>query len=176
MEPQNPRRRADVDPPTVGAYGGFTVYPMPAFVTLAAADPRRTADFFTRVLDFDVMFRGPEVADVPTLLHVRRAKYQDVLIVPSPQPVSSSESMIVTFGASDPDELDALAERVRAAAPSSLVQEPEDMPWNARQMTVRDPDGHQFRFTSQARTPRPGTIDELMQRNDAGSSPGLTMK
>jgi hypothetical protein len=152
-----------VDPPTLGEYGGHVIYPMPAFLRLASPDPLRIADFFTRVLDFGVMFRGPEVDDVPLLIHLRRMKYQDVLVVRGTAAAQSGSAIVPTFAAGSADEVDALAERVRAQSPDAL-EGPVDTPWNTRDFTVIDPDGNRYTFTARGRQPEGGTIDEVMQR------------
>jgi catechol 2,3-dioxygenase-like lactoylglutathione lyase family enzyme len=153
---------SQADPPTLGEYEGFVIYPMPVFARIAATDVARTVEFFTGVLDFEAMFRGPEIGGLPTLVHVRRRKYQDVLIVPARGPVTSGDGLVVTFGAADADDIDALAERVRGASPAAL-DGPVDTPWNTRELTVADPDGHRITFTAQARDFRPGLIDDLMR-------------
>ena len=77
-----------VDPVTLGEHGGHIVYAMPMFLRVAAGDPLQTVEFFTRILDFDVMFRGPDVGGVPVLVHLRRGKYQDVLVMRRRSPSS----------------------------------------------------------------------------------------
>ena len=161
MEPKMPTH-PQVDPQTLGDHGGHVVYPMPMFVRLAASDPLRTVDFFTRVLDFDVMFRGPDADGVPVLVHLRRYKYQDILVMPSRRSVQPSAALTVSFAAADADALDALAERIRRHAPD-VLDGPRDMPWNARELTVRDPDGHAFVFFAPARTPIAGSVDDLVR-------------
>jgi uncharacterized glyoxalase superfamily protein PhnB len=152
-----------VDPPMLGEYGGHVIYPMPAFVRLASPDPLRIADFFTRVLDSGVMFRGPEVDRVPLLIHLRRMKYQDVLVVRGTAAAPPGSAIVPTFAAGDADGVDSLAERVRSHAPDAF-EEPVDTPWNTRDFTVTDPDGNRYTFTAQGRQPEGGTIDEVMQR------------
>lgn len=153
---------SQAEPPALGEYEGFVIYPMPVFARIVATDPARTLEFFTGVLDFDVMFRGPEIGGLTTLVHVRRRRYQDVLIVPARGPVRAGDGLVVTFGAADADDIDALAERIRVARPSSL-EGPEDTPWNTRDLTVTDPDGHRITFTARSRNPRPGTLDEIVR-------------
>jgi catechol 2,3-dioxygenase-like lactoylglutathione lyase family enzyme len=156
--PTHPQR----DPPVLGEHGGHVVYAMPAFLRLSASDPVRTVDFFTRVLDFDVMFRGPEVGGVPVLVHLRRAKYQDVLVMPLRGAAAPGNTAALSLSVADADALDALAARVRAAAPDAN-DGPADTPWNAREATVRDPDGNRFVLTTRAREPRTGTVDEVVR-------------
>lgn len=151
-----------VDPLTLGEHGGHIVYAMPMFLRVAAGDPLQTVEFFTRILDFDVMFRGPDAGGVPVLVHLRRGKYQDVLVMRRRSPVQPSTAIVASFSVTDADALDALAERIRGHAPDAL-EGPVDTPWNARELTVRDPDGNPFVFTARARNPAPGSVDDIMR-------------
>jgi catechol 2,3-dioxygenase-like lactoylglutathione lyase family enzyme len=165
MKPSTPSH-PQLDPQTLGDHDGHVVYAMPMFLRLAARDPLRTIDFFTRVLDFDVMFRGPDAGGIPVLVHLRRAKYQDILVMPSRRPVQPGAALGVSFAVADADALDALAERIRGHAPDTL-EGPADTPWNARELTVRDPDGNAFVFTARARTPTAGSVDDVMRSAQA---------
>jgi catechol 2,3-dioxygenase-like lactoylglutathione lyase family enzyme len=157
-----PPTHAQVDPPTLGEHGGHLVYAMPAFLRISAADPARTVRFLTEALDFDVMFRGPEVGGVPFLTHLRRAKYQDLLVLPRRGPAEPGNTVALCLAVDGADALDALAARVRALHPGA-VDGPADTPWNAREATVRDPDGNRLVLTAQARAPRAGTVDEVVR-------------
>ena len=64
------------EPPTLGEYNGFEIYPMPFFVTLVAEDPAALASWYERTLGFGTMFAGP-------VIHLRRRRYQDILVVAS---------------------------------------------------------------------------------------------
>jgi catechol 2,3-dioxygenase-like lactoylglutathione lyase family enzyme len=158
-----PPTHLQFDPPTLGEHAGHVVYAMPAFLRLSASAPLRTIDFFTRALDFDVMFRGPDVAGVPVLVHLRRAKYQDVLVVPLRGVADPGTTVATSFAIADVDALDALAARIRAIAPDA-IDGPTDTPWNTCEATVRDPDGNRFILTTQARVRTAGTVDEIVRR------------
>lgn len=155
-----PRHSQD-EPPTLGDHGGFPIYPMPAFVSLTASDLGATVRFFTEALDFGVMFSGPEVDGVPMLVHLRRARYQDVLVRQGDggQP---STSLVVAFGAADAESVDALGVRVTAAA-GTIVSAAADTPWHTHELTVADPDGHRFTFTARAANHQPRDFGRTMQ-------------
>ena len=53
------------------------IYPMPAFVTLEVIDLERTADWCVNGLDFLELFRMPGPGGAPSLVHLRRWRYQD---------------------------------------------------------------------------------------------------
>jgi predicted enzyme related to lactoylglutathione lyase len=158
---------SQAEPPTLGEHSGYPVYPMPAFVSLAATDLAATVGFFTRALDFGVMFTGPERDGVPLLVHQRRARYQDVLVRQGPTSRPST-SLVMTFAAIDAAEIDALEARVRTAS-GSVISPAADTPWNTRELTVADPDGNHFAFTARAADYVPGEIETTIRRAaDAG--------
>src|SRR5215510_7120791 len=94
------------EPPRLGNYNGFEVYPMPMFATLAAEDPAALAAWYEAALGFGTMFAGP-------LIHLRRNKYQDLLIVRGAPAEGATGGPILSFSA--PDGIDELAARAHAA-------------------------------------------------------------
>src|SRR5262245_9984394 len=139
-------------------FNGFEVYPMPMFVTLAVAEPNQIAEWYVSALGFGVMFQGPVV-------HLRRQKYQDVLLVPG---AGQPGGPTVSFSADG--EIDALAARARAVAPigSVKIEGPIDTPWNTRDLRVTDPAGHRLVFTGR-RLERDAEIEARVQAMlDAG--------
>jgi uncharacterized glyoxalase superfamily protein PhnB len=121
---------------------------MPAFVSLACGDLAATVAFFTDALEFGVMFSGPEVNGMPVLVHLRRSRYQDVLVRRGPTGTPAT-SLVVTFAATDADEVDALEARVRSTG-GTVVSPAADTPWNTREVTVADPEGNRYTFTARA--------------------------
>jgi uncharacterized glyoxalase superfamily protein PhnB len=167
-----PPTHPQADPPTLGEHAGHVIYAMPAFARVASPDPVRLVRYFTTALDFSVMFAAPEVGGVPMLVHLRRRKYQDILVVPAPPAEAGATSrpgLVVTFAAADADEVDALAARVATAAPETSSGA-VDTPWSTRDLTVRDPDGRSWTFTARGRGPMPSSIGAAMAAaKDAGT-------
>ena len=160
MHPNAPQHSQE-EPPTLGEHGGFPIYPMPAFVSLTAGDIGATVRFFTEALDFAVMFSGPEIDGVPMLVHLRRARYQDVLVRQG-DGGGTAGSPVVAFAAADAAAVDALGARV-AAAGGTIVSPAADTPWQTRELTVADPDGHRFTFTARAANHHAGDFDRTMR-------------
>ncbi|GIF69730.1 hypothetical protein Ais01nite_77650 [Asanoa ishikariensis] len=116
------------------------IYPMPTFLTIEASNLERTVDFFVNGLDFVSLFTLPGPDGTPMLVHLRRWRYQDILVRRgSPQP---GAGWSISFAALA-EELPALA----AKAPGT-VDGPTDTPWNTRDLTVTDPDGYRIAFTA----------------------------
>ncbi|MCR2802116.1 VOC family protein [Microbacterium sp. zg-Y818] len=125
------------------------IYGMPAFVTLIVPDVRAAASWFTEALDFIELFALPP-GDAPTLIHLRRWRYQDLLIR------GASDADAVTGGiqlslAADYDELDDLTAKARAQ--DAEVEGPTDTAWNTRDLSITTPQGLRLVFT--ARRPEP---------------------
>lgn len=133
------------DPPHLADHAGYPVYPMPVFVSVAAADVTRTSAWFRDVLGFGVMFVAPGSGG-PSMVHLRRAKFQDVMVAPAIGEVTPGSSISVTFQAGEAGDVDALAYRISSLDPDAL-EGPRDTPWNTRELTVTDPDGNRFTFT-----------------------------
>lgn len=128
------------EPPTLGEYNGFEVYPMPFFVTLVADDPAALARWYEGTLGFGTMFVGP-------VIHLRRRRYQDILVVAASRgrpPTSGGPAF--TFDADD-GELDALAARAGVAPQATL--------WNTREIRLVDPAGHTVVFSARSENPDP---------------------
>jgi len=138
------------EPISFGEFGGFEVYPMPFFATLECEDINSTVAWYRDALGFGVMFTGPEIAGQPSLVHLRRHKYQDVLLRPSApaQPAAAMPRLTLTFNADG--EVDELAARAREVAPvrQSKVEAPANTPWNTRDLRATDPEGNALIFTA----------------------------
>ena len=88
------------------------------------------------------------------VIHLRRHKYQDILVVPASADVPGTfGGPRLTFNADG--EVDALATRAAsvAACGRSAVHAPIDTPWNTREVTIIDPAGHVLVFTSRREHP-----------------------
>jgi uncharacterized glyoxalase superfamily protein PhnB len=132
-------------------------YPMPSFPALAVKDLDASAGWYQTALGFQHVFT------MPGLVHLRWAKYADLLLRASPQPAAGVKGVGITLNYAVTDGgLDALAERARKAG-AVFIQEPGDRPWNARDFTVADPDGFALTFTM-GPLKRDLTMDALMAK------------
>lgn len=129
------------------------IYPMPAFVTLTVPDLDRAVDWYVDGLDFISLFTMPGRDGRPMLVHLRRWRYQDVLVRQGEPATGGAWAPSVMAVAED---LPALAERARAHG-GGTVEGPYDTPWNTRDLTVTDPFGNRLVYT--ARRPE-GERDE----------------
>ena len=98
---------------------------------------------------------------MPTLVHLRRWRYQDILLVPGEAEPGRGSTLSISALA---EELPALAERARAHG-GGTVEGPLDTPWNSRDLRVTDPDGYRLVYT--ARRPegeRDPVFEEMIRR------------
>lgn len=116
-------------------------YPMPMFVNLEVSNLDLSAEWYHQALGFHVVYR------VPGLVHLRRARYQDVLLFPSESGGldSPGKGIVIQLQAGEVS-VDEIAENARQSTPTS-VEGPLDRPWNVREVTVQDPDGYRLRFS-----------------------------
>ncbi len=111
------------------------VYPMPAFVTLPVTDLAASTRWY-EALGFVVLATLPGPGGADGLVHLRRHRYQDLLLVPG-RPTPGPR---VSFAAGEED-LAERAARVRGADGGS-VEGPVDTPWFSRDLVATDPDGY----------------------------------
>lgn len=141
------------NPPTVGTYAGFEVYPMPCFVRFSVPDPAATARWYVDLLGFGVMYIAPEIEGVPAMVHLRRRKYQDILLVRG-EPRGEGNVHLDATG-----ELEGLALRAADARPEGPLQ----TPYGPSELRLVDPHGNHIVFFAAPQRPT-GSIDEAMAR------------
>jgi len=159
------------EPPTLGEFGGHEIYPMPAFAALAVADVAATTAWYECALGFRTVFRAPDVGGQPALVHLRRRKYQDLLLTPAPPGNLGAAPSSLTLSFNADGEVDAIAERARGVEPSgqSSISGPFNTAWNTRDVRVTDPAGHQLIFTGRNPDADPANVARMQTLLNAGS-------
>jgi uncharacterized glyoxalase superfamily protein PhnB len=144
-------------------------YPMPSFPVLAVGDVQASAEWYQRVLGFQHVFTIPGPMGRPALVHLRWAKYADVLLRQDATDGSPAKGVGISLNYSLFDGgVDELAERARREG-ARILSEPKDQPWNARDFSVADPDGFRLNFTQGP--VKPGlAMDEVIRRASGGPS------
>lgn len=122
------------------------IYPMPMFPKLTVRDIEASVRWYA-ALGFEHVFTMSDAFGRPQLVHLRRARYADVLLVPGSGPAANGRDrgVSLTF-ALETDEVASLAERARSLG-SQVLAEPRVQPWNARDVSIADPDGHHLIFS-----------------------------
>jgi len=125
------------------------IYPMPMFAQLQVTDLERSAHWYTEAAGFHTIFASRDPDGKLQMLHIRRARYQDLMLVPSRQqdvPLAGAGVALYFQFWEDWDALESFAEQARVAS-DSAVEGPIDTPWNAREVRLRDPDGYRLIFS-----------------------------
>ncbi len=111
------------------------VYPMPAFVTFPVTDLAASTRWY-EALGFVVLATLPGPDGTDALVHLRRLRYQDLLLVPG-RPTPGPR---VSFAAGEEDLAERAARVPRSAG--GTVEGPLDTPWFSRDLVATDPDGY----------------------------------
>lgn len=120
-------------------------YPMPMFVNLEVSDLATSVAWYRDALGFRVVFESATTGG--TMAHLRREKYQDLLLFPARAEHGGllGQGVVIQFQAGEESVVE-IAARARVAG-SKLVEGPVERPWNARDVTIADPDGYRLRFS-----------------------------
>lgn len=132
-----------------------SVYFMPVFANFVVSDLAAAQEFY-HAMGFATVATIPGPDGSPQLVHLRRLRYQDILLIPG-RPSAGTVSMTYAAGGED---LAGLADRVRKAAVAGAeIEGPYDSPWFTTDVTIDDPDGNRITLTE----PRTADRDEAME-------------
>ena len=133
----------DAAPPSTTIDRG--IYVMPQFVTFEVSDMAAARRWYVNGLGFVELAVLPGPDGEPVLVHLRRFRYQDILLVPGRDPEEKASGVRVSFAAGDED-LDARA-AIAANESGGTVEGPVHTPWNTRDLQFQDADDHLVVFT-----------------------------
>lgn len=121
------------------------IYPMPSFPMLSVADLERSRRWYLD-LGFADVFTGRGHDGAPFMVHVRWCAFADLLLTPAPGAPTAPRGggIRLCFASTSADEVAARAAEIGA----SVLEPPADRPWNARDVTIADPDGYRLTFTA----------------------------
>jgi len=138
------------------------IYPMPAFPMISVSDLAASSAWYQSTLGFADVFTMPGPGDKPILAHLRWCKWADVLLTQARTPLEPPRGTGITLNFMTFD-VDALAARASAAG-ANILEGPQDRPWNARDVTIADPDGYRLNFTGPSASAKQVSFDEIVQR------------
>jgi len=121
---------------------------MPSFATLAVKDLPASAHWYQDALGFAHVFTIAGPSGMPLLVHLRWAKYADLLLRQESGPGADAPKGVgitLTFNLLS-GGVDDLADRARRHG-ARIIGEPQNQPWNARDFSVADPDGFVVTFS-----------------------------
>jgi catechol 2,3-dioxygenase-like lactoylglutathione lyase family enzyme len=112
-----------------------SIYPMPQFVTFIVADVAASTRFYLEAVGFVVL------AELPGLVHLRRWRHQDVLLVPGA--AAPAPGVQVSLSTATDDDLQARARRAEALG-GRVLEGPVRRPYNVTELVLGDPDGYRI--------------------------------
>lgn len=118
-----------------------SIYVMPMFVNFVVSDLAASEVLYASA-GFVTLATIPGPGGVPSLVHLRREKYQDILMT---QGVAVRGSVSASFAAGDVD-LGEVVDRLRSAG--AEVAGPLDTPWFTTDVTFTDKDGNVVTLTA----------------------------
>ena len=134
-----------------------SVYPMPAFATLGVSDLEVSKHWYVESLGFALMAELPGADGAPGVVHLRRARYQDLLLIPSR---GQAARIALSFAAAGED-LSGRARTLLAARPGRVMG-PRPTPWNTTDLTAADPDHHMVTLTAPQAPRADGPMAQLL--------------
>ncbi|WP_286926667.1 MULTISPECIES: VOC family protein [Lysinibacillus] len=117
-------------------------YQMPLFVKLKVKNIEKSKVWYKNVLDFDSLFDFPDDKGTISMTHLRGEKYQDLMLIKD-EKVNASSSVIINLFSNNIHNIYQSALENKA----TIIQEPTVTPWNAKELTIKDPDGYIFTIT-----------------------------
>ena len=132
-----------------------TIYVMPAFATLEVTDLEASTRWYVEGLGFEILAELPGPQGRTALVHRRRERYQDLLLVAAGD---RGPSLGLSFAAGDED-LQARSTAL-AGTPGGSHEEPCRTPWNTLDLVAHDPDGNRVTLTQISGEAPPGPLPE----------------
>lgn len=115
-------------------------YQMPLFNKLLVKDIEKAEKWYRHTLGFQSVFKFHSEENKVIMNHLRLNKYQDIMLIQSDD-----------FNSGNGCYINILVEDIETIANSIsekyILQPLEQMPWNAKEMTIIDPDGYQVTLT-----------------------------
>lgn len=137
------------------------IYAMPMFATLPVADLERSRAWYG-AFGFVELAVMPAPDGAVQLVHLRRYRHQDLLLVPAGGEAVRNTTRLSFAHAGPLEDLDVVADALRGLG-TGEVAGPAPTPWRAIELEARDPDGHLVVLTAASPEPAPEGWDEYVR-------------
>ncbi|WP_420494040.1 VOC family protein [Macrococcus psychrotolerans] len=115
-------------------------YHMPLFNKLLVRDIGKVEKWYHHTLGFRSVFKFLNETNEVVMNHLRLEKYQDIMLIQSDDFISGN-SCYINILVDDTEKLaDSISEKY-------VLQPLKQMPWNAIEMTIEDPNSYQITLT-----------------------------
>ncbi|MFC6293410.1 glyoxalase [Macrococcus epidermidis] len=115
-------------------------YQMPLFNKILVRDIEKAEKWYLHTLGFQSVFKFRNEENEVIMNHLRLMKYQDIMLIQSDDFTSGNGCFINTLV----NDIETISKSI---SDMYVLQPLEQMPWNAKEMTIIDPDGYQITLT-----------------------------
>ncbi|HCY6892647.1 TPA: VOC family protein [Staphylococcus aureus] len=115
-------------------------YQMPMFNKVLVQDIEKAEKWYEKTLDFKSVFKFRNDKNEVLMNHLRLEKYQDLMLI-SQTDFEVGNSIYLNILVKD------IEEKSQNISQKFIVSQLEEQPWNAKEMTIKDPDGHLITLT-----------------------------
>lgn len=115
-------------------------YQMPMFNKILVKDIEKAEKWYEKTLGFKSVFKFRNDKNEVLMNHLRLEKYQDLMLI-SKTDFEVGNSIYLNILVKD------IEEKSQNISQNFIVNQLEEQPWNAKEMTIKDPDGHLITLT-----------------------------
>ena len=115
-------------------------YQMPMFNKVLVKDIEKAEKWYEKTLGFKSVFKFRNDKNEVLMNHLRLEKYQDLMLI-SQTGFEVGNSIYLNILVKD------IEEKSQNISQKFIVNQLEEQPWNAKEMTIKDPDGHLITLT-----------------------------
>lgn len=115
-------------------------YQMPMFNKLFVNDIEKSEKWYEKALGFKSVFKFRNDKNEVIMDHLRLGKYQDIMLIKADNFIVGNANFLNVLV----EDIESLSDRI---SPKVVMNPLEQQPWNAIEMTVKDPDGHLITLT-----------------------------
>lgn len=115
-------------------------YQMPMFNKVLVKDIEKAEKWYEKTLGFKSVFKFRNDKNEVLMNHLRLEKYQDSMLI-SQRDFEVGNSIYLNILVKD------IEEKSENISEKFIVSQLEEQPWNAKEMTIKDPDGHLITLT-----------------------------
>ncbi|ARQ05745.1 VOC family protein [Macrococcoides canis] len=115
-------------------------YQMPLFNKILVRDIEKAEKWYKHTLGFRSVFKFRNEDNEVIMNHLRKEKYQDIMLIQCDDFTSGNGCYINILV----DDIETIASSI---SEKYILQPLDQMPWNAMEITIVDPDGYQITLT-----------------------------
>ena len=115
-------------------------YQMPFFPKLMVKDIDKSAKWYEMSLGFESLFKYRNSKKEVIMNHLRLNKYQDIMLIQKAD-FKAGSGIYLNLLVND------ASEKINQISPKAIQEPLSEKPWNALEVTIKDPDGYLITLT-----------------------------